>query len=129
MSEVSLENLYKLVSFQVWILDKLSSGRVSRDEWHELVGAILLACGGERGRGSGKLWQALDIMTKYELYQDPMYVKQLYHMLIREFPEAVGFYVLRGWVKPSPPERPLTTIQQPRRLEQAFRNPWEEGEG
>ncbi|RLI28417.1 hypothetical protein DRO58_02225 [Candidatus Bathyarchaeota archaeon] len=115
--ELTLENLYKLVEHQVNVLDRLSSGPVSEKEWHETVKDIFLATGGFL---SDRVRRAIRLMSEYGLHEDPYYVKQLYLMLIEEFPETVRFYMSRGWVRPSPPERPTTTLQEPRSLEESL---------
>jgi hypothetical protein len=44
--EVTVENLYRLVEHQVSVLDKLSSGPVTEEEWHQVIKDIFLAGGG-----------------------------------------------------------------------------------
>ena len=115
--EVTVENLYRLVEHQVSVLDRLSSGPVAEEEWHQVVRDIFLAGGGLL---SPRVWRAVRLMSEFKLHRDPGYVKKLYLMLIEEFPAIVKMYVSMGLVRPAPPPRPLTTLQAPRSFEEAL---------
>ena len=66
-------------------------------------------------------------MSEFKLYTDPGYVRQLYLMLIKEFPAIVRTYVGMGLVKPTP-SKPLTTLQAPRSFDEALEAALEEAE-
>jgi hypothetical protein len=123
--EVTVENLYRLVEHQVSVLDKLSSGPVTEEEWHQVIKDIFLAGGGLL---SPQVWRAIRLMSEFKLHTDPGYVRRLYLMLIEEFPAIVKMYVGMGLVRPTPPPRPLTTLQAPRSFEEALENASEEAE-
>lgn len=113
--DTTIENIYKLVERQMEVLDRLIAGPIEdAEEWHGLVKDIFLASGGLLPE---HIWWAIRIMTEYCLYESIYYTRRLYLMLIETWHESVKFYVSRGWVVPTPPEREPTTLQVPKRLE------------
>lgn len=119
---VTTENLYKLVEHQIAVLDMLASGALSRGSWHGVVKDIFLASGGLL---SPRVWRAVRLMTEYGLYESQYYVQRLYLLLIEEFHLTVQAYLMRGWITPTF-ERPLTTIQAPRSLDEELSGEGEE---
>jgi len=111
-----VENIHKLTQQQLDVLIKLKRPMRSEKEWFYTIRQIYLASGGLL---SSRVVKAIKLMTQFKLYEDEYYVRHLQQMLLEEFPASVRLYVAKGLIAQTQ-ERPLTTLQAPRSLDEAL---------